>query len=67
MYDFEECYQCMRITNNDYPWMQVTVKIVDKCEACTIGKLYTHMFFFFFYQKRGSLIFFFFFFFYRLL
>ncbi|KAI8885135.1 hypothetical protein K501DRAFT_180582, partial [Backusella circina FSU 941] len=37
MYDFEECYQCMRLTNNDHPWMQITVKIVDKCEACEIG------------------------------
>jgi hypothetical protein len=36
---FEQCYKCMKITNNRNPKYQVTVKIVDKCAACKVGNV----------------------------
>ncbi|KAI9311249.1 hypothetical protein BX666DRAFT_1868315 [Dichotomocladium elegans] len=33
MNDFEECYKCVRITNNKKPDLSITVMIVDKCAA----------------------------------
>ncbi|KAI7865969.1 hypothetical protein BDF14DRAFT_1743975 [Spinellus fusiger] len=38
MDDFEQCFKCMKITNKRKPHLSVTVKIVDKCAACTVGK-----------------------------
>ncbi|KAI8391133.1 uncharacterized protein BYT42DRAFT_555735 [Radiomyces spectabilis] len=38
MNDFEQCYKCVKITNNRIPALSVIVKIVDKCAACKVGK-----------------------------
>ncbi|KAG0166638.1 hypothetical protein DFQ28_007152 [Apophysomyces sp. BC1034] len=38
MNDFEECYKCVKIVNNDIPELSVVIKIIDKCAACKIGK-----------------------------
>ncbi|KAI8884798.1 hypothetical protein K501DRAFT_131519, partial [Backusella circina FSU 941] len=35
---FEQCYKCMKITNNRNTKYQITVKIVDKCAACKVGQ-----------------------------
>lgn len=37
MNDFEECYKCVKITNNDNG-KSTTVMIVDKCAGCKVGK-----------------------------
>ncbi|CAO3616450.1 unnamed protein product [Mucor hiemalis] len=38
MKKFENCYKCMKITNNKNKKKTVTVKIVDKCAGCKVGK-----------------------------
>ncbi|CEP15892.1 hypothetical protein [Parasitella parasitica] len=38
MNGFENCYRCMKITNNKDRKKTVTVKIVDKCAGCKVGK-----------------------------
>ncbi|KAG1447389.1 hypothetical protein G6F56_009278 [Rhizopus delemar] len=38
MKKFEYCYKCMKITNTKNKKKTVTVKIVDKCAGCTVGK-----------------------------
>ncbi|KAI9470938.1 MAG: RlpA-like double-psi beta-barrel-protein domain-containing protein-containing protein [Benjaminiella poitrasii] len=38
MKKFENCYKCMKITNNKHKSKTVTVKIVDKCAGCKVGK-----------------------------
>ncbi|KAI9491967.1 hypothetical protein BDB00DRAFT_464028 [Zychaea mexicana] len=35
---FEDCYKCMKITNNKDKKLSVIVKIVDKCAGCAVGK-----------------------------
>ncbi|KAI9257157.1 RlpA-like double-psi beta-barrel-protein domain-containing protein-containing protein [Phascolomyces articulosus] len=35
MKDHEECNKCLKITNNNFPELSVTVMIVDKCAGCT--------------------------------
>ncbi|KAG2223597.1 hypothetical protein INT45_001679 [Circinella minor] len=35
---FENCYKCMKITNNKDKKLSVVVKIVDKCAGCKVGK-----------------------------
>jgi rare lipoprotein A (peptidoglycan hydrolase) len=37
MKKFENCYKCMKITNNKNK-KNVVVKIVDKCAGCKVGK-----------------------------
>ncbi|KAI8334945.1 hypothetical protein BC941DRAFT_453945 [Chlamydoabsidia padenii] len=38
MRKFENCYKCMKITNNKNKKLTVVVKIVDKCAGCKVGK-----------------------------
>jgi rare lipoprotein A (peptidoglycan hydrolase) len=38
MKKFENCYKCMKIYNNKNKKKYVTVKIVDKCAGCVVGK-----------------------------
>ncbi|KAI8377798.1 RlpA-like double-psi beta-barrel-protein domain-containing protein-containing protein [Radiomyces spectabilis] len=38
MKKFENCYKCMKITNNKHKNLSVVVKIVDKCAGCKVGK-----------------------------
>ncbi|CAO3652760.1 unnamed protein product [Mucor fragilis] len=38
MKKFENCYKCMKITNNKNKKKSVVVKIVDKCAGCKVGK-----------------------------
>ncbi|CAO3599715.1 unnamed protein product [Absidia cylindrospora] len=38
MKKFENCYKCMKITNNKNKKLTVVVKIVDKCAGCKVGK-----------------------------
>ncbi|KAL0083369.1 hypothetical protein F4703DRAFT_1861765 [Phycomyces blakesleeanus] len=38
MRKFENCYKCMKITNNKNKKLTVTVRIVDKCAGCKVGK-----------------------------
>ncbi|CAO3629682.1 unnamed protein product [Cunninghamella blakesleeana] len=38
MRKFENCYKCMKITNNKNKKLSVVVKIVDKCAGCKVGK-----------------------------
>ncbi|KAI8644229.1 RlpA-like double-psi beta-barrel-protein domain-containing protein-containing protein [Parasitella parasitica] len=38
MNGFENCYKCMKITNNKDKKKTVVVKIVDKCAGCQVGK-----------------------------
>ncbi|CEP15895.1 hypothetical protein [Parasitella parasitica] len=38
MKKFENCYKCMKITNNKNKKKTVVVKIVDKCAGCKVGK-----------------------------
>ncbi|KAF7732539.1 hypothetical protein EC973_003286 [Apophysomyces ossiformis] len=38
MNKFENCYKCMKITNNKQRKLSVVVKIVDKCAGCKVGK-----------------------------
>ncbi|KAI7903463.1 uncharacterized protein BX663DRAFT_506587 [Cokeromyces recurvatus] len=38
MHHFEECYKCMKITNNRRKSRTVIVKIIDKCAGCKVGK-----------------------------
>ncbi|KAG1443392.1 hypothetical protein G6F56_010685 [Rhizopus delemar] len=37
MRKFENCYKCMKITNNSNK-KHIVVKIVDKCAGCKVGK-----------------------------
>ncbi|CAO3693628.1 hypothetical protein G6F70_001871 [Rhizopus microsporus] len=37
MKKFEQCYKCMKVTNNKNK-KSVVVKIVDKCAGCKVGK-----------------------------
>jgi rare lipoprotein A (peptidoglycan hydrolase) len=37
MKKFENCYKCMKITNNSNK-KSIVVKIVDKCAGCVVGK-----------------------------
>ncbi|KAI8975937.1 hypothetical protein BDB01DRAFT_804741 [Pilobolus umbonatus] len=38
MHQFEHCFKCMQITNNQSPHLKVIVRIVDKCAGCRIGR-----------------------------
>ncbi|KAI8343267.1 RlpA-like double-psi beta-barrel-protein domain-containing protein-containing protein [Chlamydoabsidia padenii] len=38
MDDFENCYKCMKITNNKNKDLSVVVKIVDKCAGCVVNE-----------------------------
>ncbi|KAI8146066.1 hypothetical protein BJV82DRAFT_600318 [Fennellomyces sp. T-0311] len=38
MNGFEDCYKCMKITNNKDKSLSVIVKIIDKCAGCEVGK-----------------------------
>ncbi|GAA5807581.1 hypothetical protein MFLAVUS_000946 [Mucor flavus] len=38
MKKFENCYRCMKITNNKNKKKSVVVKIVDKCAGCIVNK-----------------------------
>ncbi|CAO3581781.1 unnamed protein product [Absidia cylindrospora] len=38
MDDFENCYKCMKITNNKDKSLTTVIKIVDKCAGCIVGK-----------------------------
>ncbi|KAI8380125.1 RlpA-like double-psi beta-barrel-protein domain-containing protein-containing protein [Blakeslea trispora] len=38
MKKFENCYKCMKITNNKHKTRTVVVKIVDKCAGCKVNK-----------------------------
>lgn len=38
MKKFENCYKCMKITNNKNKKKSVVVKIVDKCAGCVVNK-----------------------------
>ncbi|KAI9309520.1 RlpA-like double-psi beta-barrel-protein domain-containing protein-containing protein [Cunninghamella echinulata] len=38
MREFENCYKCMKITNNQNKSRSVVVRIVDKCAGCKVGK-----------------------------
>ncbi|RCI04342.1 hypothetical protein CU098_008452 [Rhizopus stolonifer] len=38
MHKFEQCYKCMKITNNKHKTKTVVVKIVDKCAGCKVNK-----------------------------
>ncbi|KAI9266680.1 hypothetical protein BDA99DRAFT_558731 [Phascolomyces articulosus] len=38
MSGFENCYKCMKITNNKAKHLSVIVRIVDKCAGCKVNK-----------------------------
>ncbi|SAM02133.1 hypothetical protein [Absidia glauca] len=38
MDEFEDCYKCMKITNNKNTDLSVVVRIVDKCAGCIKGE-----------------------------